>query len=145
MVCVHPDCNNRIRSSNKNKVCQSHYKFTGSCKKCTRRCWVQAEYCSSCSRLKKSFDSRARVVCQYSGCTTLTTSKYNLCQIHFGDFKPCRIEGCGELVKYNSKWGFCAEHRVLTRYHKEDGLERLPPVSPLPIKRRRLGNVVVGS
>jgi hypothetical protein len=136
--CAHPNCDRRIRSSNTKGVCQSHYKYTGKCKKCCQRCWVQAEYCLRCSHVKKAFEATRLVACQYSGCSRTTTSFYRLCEQHFGNFRECRLTGCGELVKYNSKWGYCDAHRYLTRYHQEDGLEPLSSPEPLPIKRRRL-------
>ena len=136
--CAHPDCDRKIRESNKAGVCQSHYKYQGKCKKCFQRCWIQAEHCFRCSIIKKAFEAKRLVACQYKGCTDTTTSYYRLCEKHFGDFKECRLTGCPMKVKYNSKWGYCGEHRHLSRFHKEDDIEPLPTPEPLPIKRRRL-------
>jgi hypothetical protein len=137
-TCAHPDCSRKIRTDNKVGVCQSHYKYTGTCKKCLQRCWIQAEYCQKCSIVKKAFEAKRLVVCQYQECKNLTASYYKLCEKHFGDYKECRLVGCATRVKYNSKWGYCEEHRYLSRYHKEDGIEPLSKPEPLPLRRKRL-------
>ena len=138
MKCAYPDCEKKIRSDNRSGVCQSHHKFQGKCKKCFIRCWVQAEYCKSCDNMKRAFESRTFVPCQFKGCKETTTSHYKLCEYHFGNYKKCRIDGCDTLVKFNSKWGYCEDHRHLTRYHKEDKLIPVEKPDPLPLKRKRI-------
>lgn len=136
--CAHPECENNIRSNNKSGVCQSHWKFQGKCKKCLRRCWIQAEYCFNCSVLKKAFESRRLVVCQYAECERTTTSHYRLCETHFATYHECKVKGCKSRVKFNSKWGYCQEHRYLSRFHIEDNVIPLAKPSPIPIRRKRL-------
>lgn len=135
--CQIEKCENVLRVDNGTGFCGKHIRYGSNCKKCDRLIYRGRTYCSKCSRLARSFNSRIVVPCQYEGCHVIVNSKSRLCRKHYYSYHQCESPGCKSKVCFFSKYRLCSEHRNITRKLKRMGIPEYP-IKPPPIRRKQI-------